>query len=139
MPDDDARLLALAASSTARSYLAIRGTGVYVVRPDGHIVWASPSMGDVTGFAPADLVGKNAWGMFVPPEGLPAMAEFRAKLSVADGTVWASLVTAGGKRAWIRADAVMRDGGILVAMRRETDPAEQHAHTFMRPARPAGR
>jgi PAS domain S-box-containing protein len=129
----DERLLALADSSEVKAHLAVRNTGVYIVRPDGHIVWASPSMEAVTGRRPADLVGRNGWDVFVPREDFSHVAHFRALLSDSDGTVWMRLKMPGGTLPWFRVDTMLRAGGIVCAFHREPDPAMWYAHEFMRP------
>lgn len=134
-PADD-RLRALADGREVQSHLATPNTGVYIVREDGHIVWASPSMEAVTGRAPKDLVGRNGWDVFVPPEDLRHVVNFRALLSEADGTIWMRLRMPGEARQWFRVDTMMREGGIVCAFRPEKDPARQHPHTFMRPRKP---
>jgi PAS domain S-box-containing protein len=133
MAPDDARLLALANGAEVRAHLATPRTGVYIVRADGHIVWASPSMQAVTGRAPLELTGRNGWDVFVPPEDLAAVAEFRARLSEGDGTLWMRLRMPDDGRAWYRVDTMVREGGIVCAFRPEGDPAQQHLHHFMRP------
>jgi PAS domain S-box-containing protein len=131
----DEELLALAGSVAVRAHLAIPNTAVYIVRPDGHIVWASPSMEAVTGRKPEDLVGRNGWDVFVPADDLPHVAKFRALLSEADGTVWMRLKMPDGTLPWFWVDTMLRAGGIVCAFRRELDPAQWHPHQFMRPRR----
>ena len=125
----------LADTPLVRSYLGVRGTAVYIVDADGGIVWASESMKDVTGHTVDQLVGHNAWKVLVPPADLPVIVDFRAALSASDGTIWAQVFDPKRERVWIRADAIMRSGGIIIAIRRETDPAEQYPHVFLRPPR----
>jgi PAS domain S-box-containing protein len=132
----DDRLLALAQSSEVLAHLATRNTGVYILRANGHILWASPSMEQVTGRRPQDIVGRNGWDVFVPPEDLAEVADFRAKLSEGDGTLWMRLRMPGEGREWFRVDTLLREGGIVCAFRRENDPAMQHPHRFMRPRTP---
>lgn len=135
--DKDDRLLALVPTPEVQAHLAVPHTGVYVIRADGHIVWASPSMKEATGRGPSELLGRNGWGVFVPPEDLQAVVGFRALLSEGDGTVWMRLRMPDESRQWFRVDALVREGGIVCAFRRETDPALQFHHQLMR-ARPAG-
>ncbi|MFA5944619.1 MAG: PAS domain-containing protein [Candidatus Thermoplasmatota archaeon] len=132
MNPGDAALLALAGSPEVRAHLAYPNTGVYIVRPDGHIIWASPSMEAVTGYRPQDLVGRNGWDIFVAPEDLPKVAEFRAMLAEGDGTLWTRLLTPGGAREWFRIDTSIRGGGIVCAFHRENEPAMRHTHYFIR-------
>jgi PAS domain S-box-containing protein len=124
---DDA-LLALAASPEVRAWLAQPGVGVYVVRSDGHIVWASPSMKAATGRAPDELVGRNGWEVFVPREVLEPVAEFRARLDEGDATIWMPLAMPGGGRDWYRVASMARAGGIVCAFHREPDPAQRYLH-----------
>ena len=128
-------LLSLADSAEVRAYLSQPNTGVYVVRPDGHIVWASPSMGEVVGRAPEELVGRNGWDVFVPREVLPQVAEFRARLSEADGVLWMPLKMPGDGRRWYRVDTILRRGGIICAFHPEDDPAQAYVHSDLRPRR----
>lgn len=137
MAGADGPLLTFAGSSEVRAFLATPRTAVYIVRPDGHIVWASPSMLDVMGRTPQDLVGRNGWDAFVPPEELPHVASFRAALADGDGTLWSPLLMPGGGREWFRVDTLLRAGGIVCAFRREDDLAMRHRHSFLRP-RPRG-
>lgn len=130
-PRDEA-LLALVGSPEVRAHLATSNTGVYIVRSDGYIVWASPTMEAVTGRGPHDLVGRNGWNIFVSPEDLPKVAEFRALLSEGDGTLWTQLLMPGGGREWFRIDTFVRGGGIVCAFHREKDPMMRHAHHFIR-------
>jgi len=123
--------LGLVEGPEVRRHLAVPGTGVYVVRPDGHCVWASPSMLQVVGHGPAQLVGHNGWGVLVRPEDLPAVAEFRARLSDADGTVWMRLRTRPDD--WFRVDTYLRPAGIVCAFRSEPDPARHRLHWLMHP------
>ena len=136
-PGDD-RLVAFKDSPEVKAHLAVRNTGVYIVRADGHIVWASPSMEAVTGRRPQDLVGRNGWDVFVPPEALADVVRFRALLSEGDGTIWMPLVMPGGGREWFRVDTMLREGGIACAFRREGDPAMRHLHHFIRPRAAGG-
>ena len=136
--DEDEALLALADSALVKSYLRQPRTGVYIVRGNGFIVWASASMKEVTRRGRDELVGRNGWDVFVPPEDLADVARFRALLSQADGTVWMRLRMPDDGREWYRVDAAIRAGGIVCAFRREHDPSEQYHHTFMRPPRQAG-
>lgn len=134
VPGDEA-LLALAQSVEVRAHLAVPNTAVYIVRPDGQIVWASPSMEAVTGRKPAELVGRNGWDVFVPAEELSHVAHFRALLAESDGTLWMRLKMPDGTRPWFRVDTMLRAGGIVCAFRREADPGQWHPHQFMRPRR----
>ena len=138
-PGDDAALLRLAESPLVKSYLGVPGTSVYIVRADGFIVWASPQMKEVTRRAAQDIVGRNGWEVFVPPEDLEEVARFRAQLSSADGTVWMRLRMPDDGREWYRIECAIREGGIVCAFHREHDPSEQYHHTFMRPPRATGR
>ena len=131
-PEDD-RLVALAGAPEVKDRLAEAGTAVYIVRADGHIVWASPSMEPVMQRRPQDLVGRNGWDVFVPPEDLPQVAEFRAQLSDEDGAIWMRIVMPGGGRDWFCVDILMWAGGIVCAFRREDDPALRYPHLAMRP------
>jgi PAS domain S-box-containing protein len=126
----------LAASPEVRHHLAFRGTGVYIVRQDGHIVWASPSMLEVTGRAPSDLIGRNGWEVFVLPEDLPKVTDFKVRLIDQDGTVWLRLRMPTGPPVWYRVDTWVRKDHILCAFKVERDAAEWHPHFHMRP-RPA--
>ena len=135
----DKALLALAESALVRSHLLVKGTGVYIVRQDGFIVWASPQMKEVTRRGPDELVGRNGWDVFVPPEDLEEVARFRALLSEADGTIWMRLRMPDDGREWYRVDCAIRSGGIVCAFRCEHDPTEQYHHTFMRPPRDGAR
>lgn len=137
--EDDAALHALADTTLVQSHLRVPRTGVYIVRANGFIVWASESMREVTRRGPEDLVGRNGWDVFVPPEDLADVARFRAMLSQADGTVWMRLRMPDDGREWYRVDAAIRAGGIVCAFRREHEPSEQYPHTFMRPPRAAGK
>lgn len=130
---DDAALLALADTPEVKAWLRDPHTGLYIVRADGHIVWASPSMGEVTGRTPQQLVGQNGWDVFVPPENLAEVAHFRALLSDGDGVIWMPLRMSSGGRTWFQVDTILRRGGIVCAFRRETDPAQHHLHYAMRP------
>lgn len=131
----DEALLELAKSALVRSHLRVPGTAAYIVRADGFIVWASPQMEEVTRRAPGDLVGRNGWDVFVPPEDLEDVARFRAFLSQSDGIIWMRLRMPDDGREWYRVDCAVREGGILCAFHREHDPTEQYPHTFMRPPR----
>lgn len=131
--DDAAKVAALAGSSEVRRHLGGPKTGVYIVRGDGHIVWASPSMKEVTGRGPPELIGRNGWDVFVPPEDLPTVAQFRALLSDGDGVIWMRLVMPDGGRAWYRVDTWLREGFILCAFKPEADTARQYAHHHIHP------
>lgn len=126
----------LASSPEVRHHLAAPNTGVYIVRQDGHIVWASPSMEKVTGRAPGDLVGRNGWEVFVPQEDIPAMTGFKVRLVDNDGVVWSRIRMPSGPPAWFRVDTWVRQDHILCAFKPERDPGEWHFHFLMRP-RPA--
>ena len=136
---DDTDLLRWAGSPWVRAHLSVPGTAVYIVRSDGFIVWASPQMKDVTHRAADELVGRNGWDVFVPPEDLEDVARFRAQLASADGTIWMRLRMPDDGREWYRVACAIRSGGILCAFHREYDPSEQYHHTFMLPPRDSGR
>jgi PAS domain S-box-containing protein len=131
-------LLALARSREVLAYLATPQTAVYVVRRDaghdGEIVWASPSMEEVLGFRPKDIVGRNAWGVLVAPEDLKDAAQYSARMSEGDLTAWAPLLRADGKKRWVRFDALNRAGGIVIALRPEPNVREHYFHGFGRPS-----
>ena len=124
---------ALAASPEVKRHLAALNTGVYIVRQDGHIVWASPSMDPVTGRPPSDLVGRNGWEVFVPGDDLPQVAAFKARLADSDGIVWMRLRMPHGDPRWYRVDAWVRQDHILCAFKVERDPGEWHHHFVLRP------
>lgn len=126
--DGAARVAALAASDQVQHHLRDPRTGVYIVRSNGDIVWASPSMRQATGRGPEDLVGRNGWDVFVLPEELPAVARFRALLSQGDGTIWMRIRTGDGRTPWFRVDTWLRDGHILCAFRQEPDASLHHVH-----------
>ena len=130
---DDPKVVALAASPEVRRHLAVPRTGVYIVRSDGLILWASPSMKEATGRGPDELVGQNGWDVFVPPEDLTAVARFRAMLAEGDGIIWMRLVMPGGGRSWYRVDVWVRDTHILCAFRAEADPTKHHLHHHIQP------
>jgi PAS domain S-box-containing protein len=113
------------ASSEVKAFLASPRTGVYVVDAAGNILWASPSMREVVGRAPEELVGRNAWDLIVPKEDLPEVARFRAALSQGDGVIWMRLVMPDGGRSWFQVDTRVRQGLILCAFRREPDAGQR--------------
>lgn len=123
----------LAASPEVRRHLAFPGTGVYIVRQDGHIVWASPSMEKVTGRAPAALIGRNGWEVFVPPEDVPTVTAFKVRLNDHDGILWMRLRMANGPPVWHRVDTWVRQDHILCAFKLERDQAEWRHHFVLRP------
>ncbi len=123
---DFAAVAALAESPEVRRHLAVRNTGVYIVRQDGHIVWASPSMLEVTGRDPKDLVGCNGWDVFVAQEDLQAVMRFKVQLTATDGVLW--MCDRKGDGRWYRIDTWVREGYIFCAFHVERDPAEQHLH-----------
>ncbi len=131
--------MAFARSKEMRSYLAMPQTAGYIVRRDaghdGEIVWASPSLHDLLGFRPEDVVGRNAWGVFVAPEDLQDAAQYSARMSEGDLLAWAPLLKADGTKRWVRFDALNREGGIAIAFRPEPDPKEHRFHGFGRPSR----
>ena len=137
-PGDD-RLLALAGSREVQAYLAHPRTAVYVARRDGHILWADPSFKDVFGYDAASLVGRNAWEIFPTKEGLAQAAESSALLNEGDIAVWLHLKLADGSTDWFRVDALNREGGVVLAFRRELDPAERRFHSLALPKRPLPR
>jgi len=113
--------------------LAVPGTGVYVVNQAGDILWASPSMLQATGHRAEDLVGRNAWGVLVPPEDLREVARFKAHLTQADGIIWMRILAPDGSYTWSRVDTVVRDGLIVCAFRPERDKAEHSVHFALQP------
>ena len=123
----------LAESAEVRRHLAMPNTGVYIVRQDGDIVWASASMETVTGRAPSDLVGRNGWAVFVPPEDIPQVAGFKVRLNDSDGVVWMRLRMPTGPPVWFRVDAWVRQDHILCAFKAERDAAEWNLHFVPRP------
>lgn len=142
MGPEEKRLVAFAESPEVRAYLAMPQTVVYFVRRDpghdGEIVWASASIREVLGFEAQDVVGRNAWAVFVAPEDLAKAAEYSARMSEGDLTGWASLRTADGTKRWVRFDALNRAGGVVVAFRPEPNPSEHHFHGFGRPTPDTG-
>lgn len=132
LPGDD-RLLALVGTREVQAYANAPRTAVYVARRDGHILWASPAFEPLFGHRAPDLVGRNAWTIFPAKEDLPQAAESSALLSEGDMAVWLRLLKADGNRDWFRVDALNREGGVVLAFRRETDPAQQHFHSFRLP------
>lgn len=123
----------LAESPTVRRHLAQPNTGVYIVRDDGHIVWASPSMQAVTGRPPQDLVGANGWNVFVRPQDVPEVARFKAALANSDGTIWLQDRRPETPTRWYRIDTWVEQGHILCAFRLERQASEQHLHFVLRP------
>lgn len=133
---DDAGWQALTKSPEVTRFLAAPRTAVYIVRDDGHIVWASESMRQVLGRAPGQLIGRNGWDIFVPPEDLQAVARFKAHLSEADGVLWMRVVMPDASRAWYRVDTWVRRGFILCAFKPEADASQHFVHFAMTPRRP---
>lgn len=123
------------ASAEAQTFVAAPHTGVYLVDGSGNILWASPSMKDVTGWAPEQLVGRNAWDLIVPKEDLAEVARFRAALSQGDGIIWMRLLRPDARTGWFQVDARVRHGFILCGFRRESDPAQQRIHFDVYPRR----
>lgn len=132
-----ASLAAVAASPEVTEYLAEPGTAAYLVRRDpGHdgvIVWASPSLKDILGFRPQDVVGRNAWGVFLAPEDVLDATQYSVRMSEGDLTAWAPLRTAAGPKVWVRFEALNRGGGVVILLRREPDAGKHHFHGFGRP------
>jgi PAS domain S-box-containing protein len=140
--ETDAALVALSRSSEVQAFLSSPGTAVYILRRDGHIVWASPSIQDVLGYRPEDLVGRNGWGALLEPQDVRPAAVYSAQLTEGDLLGWAPLKRGDGRREWYRFDALNREGGMVLAVRRETDPKEHHFHSAPRgtpPPRPTAR
>lgn len=123
-----------------KAFLREPQTAVYIVRRDpghdGEIVWASDSLKDVLGFRPQDVVGRNAWGVFVAPEDLKDAAQYSARMSEGDLTAWAPLLRPDRTKLWVRFDALNRAGGVVIAFRPEPDPQEHHFQGFGRPVHP---
>lgn len=136
---DPAALVAFGTSPEVQAYLSRPGTAAYIVRRDpGHdgvIVWASPSLKAVLGFRPEDVVGRNAWGVFVAPEDLHDAAQYSARMSEGDLTAWAPLRTAAGAKVWVHFEALNRAGGVVILFRPEPDPRQHHFHGHGRPMR----
>ena len=136
MPDP-AALLWVADSPEVQAFLREPRTAVYIVRRDaghdGEIVWASASLRYVLGFRPQDVVGRNAWNVFVAPEDIPHTAPYSARMAEGDLTAWAPLLRPDGTRLWVRFDALNRAGGVVIAFRPETDAREHHFHGKVRP------
>lgn len=130
---DDAVVAALAASPEVLRHLASPNTGVYIVRQDGQIVWASASMQAVTGRSPAELVGRNGWDVFVAPEDVSDVAAFKVRLSDSDGVVWLPLRMPSGPPKWYRVDCAVRNDHIICAFRVEPGRHEWHIHFVLRP------
>jgi PAS domain-containing protein len=130
--EQDDRLRALAGSPEVQAFLGVPKTAVYIARRDGHILWASPSMKAVFGYDPASLVGRNAWEIFPAKEDLEMGAKASALLNEGDLVVWLPLLSADRSKAWYRMDCLNREGGVVLAFRREGDPAEQRFHYFGR-------
>lgn len=128
-------ILAISQSAEVRRFAAAPNTGVYVVRHDGDIVWASASMKQATGRSPEDLLGLNGWDVFVPPEDFAEVARFKAGLSGGDGVVWMRLRTPEGGTAWYRVECGIRSEFIVCAFKPERDPARHHLHWEYRPRR----
>jgi PAS domain S-box-containing protein len=134
MPPGDDRLLALVGSQEVLAYLQNPRTVVFIVRRDGHILWVSPTVEQVLGRRPADVVGQNGWNVFIAKEDIAALGAFNAQLAEGDISAWIPVVMVDGSKAWFRVDAMNREGGLLVAYRRELDPAQQHLHSVVRPS-----
>jgi len=134
-----APLAAVAKSREVKAFLDQPGTAAYIVRRDpGHdgvIVWASPSLQEVLGFRPKDVIGRNAWGVFLAPEDVPPAAEYSARMSEGDLTAWAPLRTAAGPKLWVHFEALNRGGGVVILLRPEPDPRHHHFHGQTRLAR----
>lgn len=123
----------LAASPTVRRHLAQPNTGVYIVRQNGDIVWASESMQAVTGRSASELVGGNGWTVFVRPEDVPEVARFKAALVGSDGTIWLQDRRPETPPRWYRIDTWREADHILCAFHVERQPAEHHLHFVLRP------
>ncbi|MEK6974876.1 MAG: PAS domain-containing protein [Candidatus Thermoplasmatota archaeon] len=123
----------LAASPEVRRHLATPNTGVYIMRQDGDIVWASESMQAVTGRSPQDLVDRNAWEVFVPREDLSQVTEFKVRLTDGDGVLWMRVLVPNGSPVWYRATVWVRSNHILCAFKVELDQAEWRPHFIVRP------
>ena len=123
-----------------KAFLREPQTAVYIVRRDpghdGEIVWASPSLEAVLGWRPQDVVGRNAWGVFVAASDLKDAAQYSARMSEGDLQAWAPLLRPDGTKLWVRFDALNRAGGIVIAFRPEPEPREHHFHGFVRPSWP---
>lgn len=132
------RLLAVSASPEIQAFLETPQTAVYIVRRDvghdGEIVWASPSLKDVLGFRPTDVVGRNAWAVFVAPEDIKDTAPYSARMSEGDLTAWAPLLRPDGSKLWVRFEALNRAGGVVIAFRPEPDARKHRFHGFVRQA-----
>jgi PAS domain S-box-containing protein len=126
--DNDDALLALASSREVKRLARRPKTAVYIARRDGHVLWATKSFREVTGHRAEDLVGRNAWNVFPAPEDLAAAAETSAALTEQDITCWLRLRRADGAKDWFRLDALNREGGVVLAFRREEDEKERYFH-----------
>jgi PAS domain S-box-containing protein len=135
---EERRLAALAESGEVKAYLAIPQTAVYIVRRDaghdGEIVWASEGLQDLLGFRAADVVGRNAWAVFVAREDLRDAAQYSARMSEGDLIAWAPLLTADGSKRWVRFDALNRGGGVVIALRPEPNASDHYFQGFGRPS-----
>lgn len=131
-------LLAFSGSAEVKAFLDDPGTAVYIVRRDprqeGEIVWASPSIEPVLGWRPQDIVGKDAWALFVATEDLQEAIMYSARMTEGDLTAWAPLLRKDGTKAWVRFDALNRAGGIVIAIRREPDRRRHYFHGSLRKA-----
>jgi PAS domain S-box-containing protein len=136
MPSAEA-LLAFSRSPEVEAFLTVPRTAVYIVRRDlghdGEIVWASDSLEDVLGIRPADVVGRNAWTVFVAPEDVHEATRYSARMMEGDLTAWAPLLRRDGTKVWVRFDALNREGGVVIALRPEPDRRRHHFHGFRRP------
>jgi PAS domain S-box-containing protein len=134
------RLLDVARSPEVKEFLQEPHTAVYIVRRDlghdGDIVWASPSLKDLLGFRPADVIGRNAWTVFVAPDDVRDAAAYSARMSEGDLTAWAPLLRRDGTKVWVRFDALNRAGGVVIAFRPEPDPSLHRFHGVTRPSGP---
>lgn len=135
MQGADARLLALRQAPVVRAYLATPNTAVYIARRNGDILWAAGAFQELFGYTAWDLVGRNAWTVFPAPETLKDAARASALLNEGDSLFWLQLLRADGQRGWFRVDALNREGGVVLAFRRELDPAEFHFHAMRLPHR----
>lgn len=135
MDGADGRLLALRHAPVVRAYLATPNTAVYIARRNGDILWAAGAFQDLFGYTASDLVGRNAWTIFPFPEDLKDAAKASALLNEGDAVFWLHLLRADGQRGWFRVDALNREGGVILAFRREVDPTECHFHALRLPHR----
>jgi PAS domain S-box-containing protein len=138
MASVEERLQAVGRSVEIQSYLETPDTGAYIVRRDpGHdgiIMWASPSMRDVLGYRPKDLVGRNAWDVLLAKDDVVPASDYSARMSEGDLLGWAPLVHHDGRKSWFRFDALNRSGGVVLIVRPEPDAREHYFHAFGRPS-----